>query len=98
MSVNLATFQFNVIWQNDQALYNAVLAYAKDMTDLTDQTLGRNVKDRVYAWANDGGWGYGPGRKFDILKHLDLTGYPQVSETEVGEAVRESLTTEGELP
>jgi hypothetical protein len=59
------TDEFNMIWQNDQAVYDTVLAYARELLcrvpGMTDQTLGRNVKDRVFAWAYGGGWGYSEG-------------------------------------
>ena len=65
------------------------------LPSMSDQTLGRNVRDRVHAWANDGGWGWGPSSvRFDALKHLDLTVVNQVCDVEVGAAVREALAVE----
>ena len=62
---NHATTEFNLVWQNDQDVYHAVLDYARDcyaqVPGMTDQTLGRNVKDRVFAWAYGGGWGHAAG-------------------------------------
>jgi len=46
-------------------VYNAVLAYARELLrqvpGMTDQTLGLNVKHRVFAWAYGGGWGWADG-------------------------------------
>ena len=60
-----ATTEFNLLWQNPQEVYNAVVDYARDLLrrqpTMTDMTLGRNVKDRVFAWAYGGGWGYSEG-------------------------------------
>jgi hypothetical protein len=60
-----ATTEFNMLWQNDQDVYRAVVEYVRDMLrrvpNMTDQTIGRNVKDRVYSWAFGGGWGYSEG-------------------------------------
>lgn len=65
MTWNHSTTEFNQIWQNDQDVYNAVLSYARSLVrgvpGMTDQTLGRNVKDRVFSWAYGGGWGWGAG-------------------------------------
>lgn len=65
MSENHATREFNMVWTNDQEVYHAVLAYARELLrgvpGMTDQTLGRNVKDRVFAWAYGGGWGWSSG-------------------------------------
>lgn len=60
-----ATGEFNRIWQNNQEVCHAVLDYARELLrtnpTITDMTLGRNVKDRVFAWAFGGGWGYSTG-------------------------------------
>lgn len=62
---NHATDEFNMVWQNDQDVYLAVLGLAREwlrrVPGMTDQTLGRNVKDRVFAWAFGGGWGWSSG-------------------------------------
>lgn len=98
---NHPTWHFVAIMQNDQTLYNAVVRYGYDLLarvpGMTDQTLGRNVKDRVHSWANGGGWGYPHGHatlRFDTLRHLDLTVANEVDETEVGEAVRVAIALE----
>lgn len=65
MSTNHATTEFNLIWQNDQAVYHEVVAMVRDMLrrspTMSDQTIGRNVKDRVFSWAYGGGWGFDTG-------------------------------------
>jgi hypothetical protein len=65
VSWNHETTEFNLVWQNDQDVYHAVLDYARrllaQVPGMTDQTLGRNVKDRVYSWAYGGGWGWATG-------------------------------------
>ena len=57
------THEFNMVWENDYALYHEVLDMVRPMVErgLTDQTIGRNVKDRVFSWAFGGGWGYADG-------------------------------------
>jgi hypothetical protein len=78
-----------------------VLSYARELLvrlpTMTDQTLGRNVKDRVFAWAFGGGWGWaegwpGPGRPFDYF--LSREDYGLVSEESIAESVREALGLE----
>lgn len=72
---------------------------------MTDQTLGRNVKDRVFSWAYGGGWGYATGWGGSTTSLVDRTRMPfgyflpreeygQVSEELVGENVRECLGLE----
>lgn len=60
-----ATNEFNLVWQNDQAVYHEVVDMVREMLrknpGITDQTIGRNVKDRVFAWAYGGGYGYSDG-------------------------------------
>jgi hypothetical protein len=62
---NHSTDEFNLVWQNDQDVYLEVLALARELLarvpGMTDQTLGRNIKDRVFSWAYGGGWGYSDG-------------------------------------
>jgi hypothetical protein len=56
------TDEFNMIWQNDQDVYHAVLEEVRRMLQqvpgMTDQTIGVNIKARVFSWAYGGGWGY----------------------------------------
>lgn len=99
------TTEFNMIWQNDQDLYKAVLAYARELLrgvpGMTPQTIGRNVKDRMFAWAFGGGWGWPTGwpgswRTFEYFLGRDQ--YRWVSETVVGEEVLDALNLEGYDP
>jgi hypothetical protein len=75
-----ATTEFNLVWQNDQDIYNAVLDYARNMSPRmefqTDQTLGRNVKDRVFAWCYGGGWGFSEGWGGSTTSLRDDDRYP----------------------
>lgn len=96
MTTNHETTEFNMIWQNDYHLYQAVLGFARDLLaqvpGMTDQALGRNVKDRVFAWAFGGGWGHAEGwdsRAFDYF--LTREDYGSVSEESVAEEVRDAL-------
>jgi hypothetical protein len=65
MSESHATDEFCAIWQNDQDVYNAVLEEVREMLrrvpGMTDQTIGVNIKARVFSWAYGGGWGYSSG-------------------------------------
>jgi hypothetical protein len=90
-----------MIWCNDQDLYLATLAYAREllrrMPQMSDQTLGRNVKDRVFAWAFGGGWGHdglwvGRADTFDYFVRRE--DYGDVSELAVAEEVRDCLGIE----
>jgi hypothetical protein len=79
-----ATDEFCLIWQNDQAVYNEVVAYTRDLLrglpSMTNQTLGRNVKDRVFAWAYGGGWGYSEGWGHATSSLRDEDRYPDWTE------------------
>jgi hypothetical protein len=80
MSTNHATTEFNLIWQNDQAVYHEVVAMVRDMLrrnpGITDQTIGRNVKDRVFSWAYGGGWGFDTGWGHATSSLRDEDRYP----------------------
>jgi hypothetical protein len=82
--VTQATDGFNMIWQNDQDVYLAVLAEVRAMLGgvpgMTLQTIGRNVKDRVFAWAYGGGWGYSEGWGGATSPLLDCLRYPDWEE------------------
>lgn len=75
-----ATTEFNMIWQNDQDVYHAVLDDVRGMLrrvpGMTDQTIGRNVKDRVFSWAYGGGWGYSEGWVGTTTSLRDEDRYP----------------------
>jgi hypothetical protein len=75
-----ATNEFCMIWQNDQDVYNAVIAYVRELLhgvpNMTEQTIGRNVKDRVFSWAYGGGWGYSEGWGGAAASLRDVEKYP----------------------
>lgn len=79
-----ATDEFNLVWQNDQDVYLAVLQEAEDLLrrvpGMTDQTIGRNVKDRVFSWAYGGGWGYSSGWNGATSSLRDDDRYPDWTE------------------
>jgi hypothetical protein len=79
-----ATDEFCMVWQNDQDVYLEVVGMTRDLIRLypgmTDQTLGRNIKDRVFAWAYGGGWGYSSGWGGAVSSLLDSDRYPDWSE------------------
>lgn len=83
-SVEWTTGEFNLIWQNDQDVYRAVIDYVRNMRPrmfvMTDQTLGRNVKDRVFAWAYGGGWGFSDGWGGSVTSLRDDDRYPDWTE------------------
>jgi hypothetical protein len=99
---NKESHDFDVIWSNDFALYEAVKSHGQHLLDwlpsMTDQTLGRNIKDGVRAYVHGGGWGYSdvpewyrgiPSVKTkENLKSLDLS---KVNEDNFGHAVRDAL-------
>ena len=79
-----------------------MLSYASELLaqlpTMTDQTLGRNIKDRVFAWAFGGGWGWssgwpGPGQPFQYF--LSREDYGRISEESIAESVRDALGEEG---
>lgn len=84
MTWNHETTEFNLVWQNDQDVYHAVLEYAgrllSQVPGMTDQTLGRNVKDRVFSWAYGGGWGWATGWGESSSSLRDDDRYPQWTE------------------
>jgi hypothetical protein len=84
MDDNNTTHEFNLIWQNDQAVYNEVVEYVRDLLrgvpGMTDQTIGRNVKDRVFSWAYGGGWGYSYGWGHSTTSLRDADRYPDWTE------------------
>lgn len=101
---NYASWHFSVIWHNDYDLHHALIDYSRQLLrsvpGMTDQTLGRNIKDRVYSWANGGGYGYDNAPRFvDVLRHLQPdTPYAEVNEDEVGADMRETLALQGYDP
>lgn len=104
-----ATWYFNLHWQNDQELYLAVLDFARvclrQVPNMTEQTLGLNVRDTVWRWCVDEaatplGWQqrhYPVTRAVLVMMREEVAaagGFPDVELVEVGEAVRESLGVE----
>lgn len=97
-----ATRNFGMVWQNDYDAYHLVLAHAKALLranpGMTDLTLGRNVKDYVFALRNDGGWGHPTGistpRMRDVLQWIDADSHGDVDELDVAEDVRYGLGCE----
>lgn len=104
---NEDSYHFDVIWANDQSLYNAIvnegkrlLAWAKMMDDTS---LGRNILDALKATYNNGGWGYAsapeafknlPGAVLsNLASNVDLT---RVNEAEFGAAVRDAIGNESD--
>lgn len=86
-----ATTEFGLIWQNDQDVYNATLDYARGLLartpGMTDQTLGRNVKDRLFSWAYGGGYGFSSGwggATAPLLDHLRYPDWPDLTGPPVG--------------
>lgn len=102
MSPNHETRNFNMVWENDYDVYHLVLAHSRDLLkqvpSMTDQTLGRNVKDYVFALRNGGGWGwpegFGSAHARHVLQWIGADTYGEVSEEEVAEQVRELLGIE----
>lgn len=91
-----------MVWENDYDVYHLVLNKAreclKQVPTMTDQTLGRNIKDYVFALRCAGGWGYPEGmgspRVRSVLQWIKVEDYGSVSEEVVAEQVRELLGIE----
>lgn len=100
---NHATREFNMHWLNDQDLYDDVILFARHLLrqvggKMTPQTLGRNIKDRVYAWKEGGGWGYdNPPKHVRALEYLRVP-HAEVQEELVAEEVYGILGIEGYSP
>jgi len=79
-----ATTEFGLIWQNDQSVYTEVVEYVRDLLErnphASDQTIGRNVKDRVFSWAYGGGYGYSDGWGGATASLRDDDRYPDWTE------------------
>lgn len=93
-------------YSNDQDLYHCVLAYAawclKRIPSMSNQTLGRNVRDNLQRWAAEGrvtrlGWGpdHYPQVRPEVLATManEVT-WVYVVEDQLGMDVRESLGLE----
>ena len=106
--VERATWAFNLHWQNDEPLYRAVIMFGRvclgRVPNMTDQTLGRNVRDAVRRWCVDRqvtglGWdadlGYPPVSRSVLAMLAEEVGeFNLVSEETVGEEVREAMVIE----
>lgn len=99
---NQATFEFCSTVDNHEALYYAVRDYARDLLrglpTMSDQALGRNVRDRVLSWAFGGGWGFDNPPMFrQALGHWDrdeMASAP-LSEEDIAECIRSMLEADG---
>lgn len=102
MARNHETQNFNMVWQNDYDVYHLVLGQARallrSLPSMTDQTLGRNLKDYVFALRNGGGYGHPDGFGSPRIRHtlqwIGADTYGGVSEEDVAEDVRELLGIE----
>jgi hypothetical protein len=107
--MNHATWAFSLWWSNDEPLYRNVLAYATEclrrVPNMTDQTLGLNVRIEVQRWCMDGqatvlGWGPAKGYAWIVAPSVldqmarEVGDFSAVDEVAVGESVRESLGVE----
>lgn len=93
-----ATRTFGMHWADDYALYHAVLDEARELLyhvpGMTDQTLGRNIRDTVARWCL-----YPDGRPAGVSPAvLDMmrreVDFLLVSELDVAEDVRYELGVE----
>jgi hypothetical protein len=94
-------------YSNDQDLYHCVLAYAawclNRIPSMSNQTLGRNVRDNLERWASEGkvtrlGWGpdHYPKVSFTVLRGMGSeVDWRLIKDPELGADVRESLGVEG---
>lgn len=95
------SYYFDVVWANDQELYEAIKSHARAMRPvwevMTDQTLGRNMKDAIRAMVNDGGWGWRScpdefvavrTEAVRLLKDINLN---NINEEEFGANIRDAL-------
>lgn len=105
-----ASDTFDMHWVNDQEFYLAVLDHARELLrrvpTMTDQTLGRNVRDAVQRWCMEGkasplGWqvrAYPVSPAVLTMMRSEVEqagGFNAVSEESVAESVRELLGIEG---
>jgi len=110
MSSERATWAFDLHWSNDEPLYRAVLDYSRELLrrvpTMTQQTLGRNVRDTVQRWCADEsamrttGWQATPyvvDRRVLRMMREEVErsgGFADVDENSVGESVLDSLNIE----
>lgn len=98
------SYAFDVVWANDHELYEAIKSHARAMRPvwevMSNQTLGRNLKDAIRAMVNDGGWGWRScpdefvavrSKAILLLDGIDLN---RISEDEFGANIRAALGDE----
>jgi len=102
-SPNRETHHFNINWQNDYALYHAVLGYARDLLrqvpTMTPAMLGFDVRCAVQRWC-DAAWD----RRADdddtsnllLIMRRDVGDFSKVDELAVAEEVQYGLGVEEE--
>ena len=98
---NEDSYLFDVVWANSQSLYEAFKSHARAMRPvwqvMTDQTLGRNMKDAVSAMLADGGWGWRScpdelvAVRSEAIRLFEGIDIRAVDEEEFGAAIREAL-------
>lgn len=101
---NEDSYYFDVVWANSQPLYEAIKSHARAMRPvhevMTDQTLGRNVKDAIRAMVNDGGYGWRScpdefvGVRKDAIYLLRDINLDNINEEEFGANIRAALETD----
>lgn len=101
---NYNSYLWDVEWSNNRAIYEAIKSHARAMRPhyevMTDQTLGRNVKDAVRAAVNDGGWGWRScpdefvAVRSQLIKATQRINLDRIEETEFGANVRAALETD----
>lgn len=105
-----AEHYFSMHWTNDYELYHAVLDHARELLrrvpSMTDQTLGRNLRDAVQRWCVDEradalGWqardyAVSPAVLRMMREEVERAGgFNEVGEESIAEEVRELLGEEG---
>lgn len=101
---NEDSYYFDVVWANSQPLYEAIKAHARAMRPvhevMTNQTLGRNMKDAIRAMVADGGYGWRScpdefvsvrSESIRLLEGIDLD---RINEEEFGANIRDALGEE----
>jgi len=101
---NEDSYLWDVEWSNRAPLYEAIKSHARAMRPvydvMTNQTLGRNVKDAIRAAVSDGGYGWRscPDELVDVRSTLiavsKTVNFDRIEETEFGANIRVALETE----
>lgn len=108
---NQTTFELIATVENNQELYEAMKAYTRTCLErvpgMTDQTLGMNLRLRLYAWAAgftvETGWGFDdvalPHHRFEkALEYYDRTKHGLVNEMELVQMAKTALELDEETP